>query len=226
MIKNLKDIKLTEIDMFGGKACNLGHLIQNSFNVPPGFCVSVDEGDLSHALALLPGNSFAVRSSATAEDSKNASFAGQHDTYLNVHRIDVPKCVEKCRASLNTERAVAYREAKGIKESKMAVIVQVMINAEWSGVMFTKDPIEKKYILIEAAPGLGESIVSGTITPSNFYIEDKIIKKQNNHDIDEDMVLIIAQLGKKIEKLYNAPQDIEFSVKGAIFILQTRPITA
>jgi len=144
-----------------------------------------------------------------------------------VQRIDVKRSIEKCRKSLNTDRAVVYRKAKGIKESKMAVIVQQMIDADWSGVMFTKDPIEKKHILIEAAPGLGEQIVSGTITPSNFYIEESnIIKKQNNHNIDEDMILEIAILGEKIENLYNIPQDIEFSVKGKIFILQTRPITA
>ncbi|MEM1535458.1 MAG: phosphoenolpyruvate synthase [Candidatus Pacearchaeota archaeon] len=119
----------------------------------------------------------AVRSSATAEDLLTASFAGQQETYLNVKGNEaLLEAIKKCWASLFTARATYYRHKKGFSHEKtlMAVIVQRMINAEKSGVMFTIEPVknDKTKLVIEAVFGLGEGIVSGTIEP-DYYLVDK-----------------------------------------------------
>ncbi|MCQ2086082.1 MAG: phosphoenolpyruvate synthase [archaeon] len=118
----------------------------------------------------------AVRSSATAEDLPDASFAGQQETYLNVHgEEDLLNKVRKCWSSLFTARAIVYREKRGFahEEVKLAVVVQKMVNSEMSGVMFTVDPNNgAEEIVIEAGYGLGESIVGGEITP-DMYVIDK-----------------------------------------------------
>ncbi|MCQ2056457.1 MAG: phosphoenolpyruvate synthase [archaeon] len=117
----------------------------------------------------------AVRSSATAEDLPDASFAGQQETYLNVHgENDLLSKVRKCWSSLFTERAIVYREKQGFthEEVKLAVVVQKMVNSEMSGVMFTVNPNSgAKEIVIEAGYGLGESIVGGEITPDTYVID-------------------------------------------------------
>lgn len=174
---------------------------------------------------------FAVRSSATAEDLLTASFAGQQDTYLNVTKKDVLTAVKKCWASLFNPRAIFYREAKKISHDVgMAVVVQEMVPAEYAGVMFTVDPIHKKDILVEAAIGLGEQVVSGEVTPNSYFIDRKtfaIKQKMGEYGcIDENVIKTIAKKGIEIEKHYAKPQDIEFAVKnGKVFILQSRSIT-
>ena len=111
----------------------------------------------------------AVRSSATAEDLPDASFAGQQETYLNVRdEEDLFDKIRKCWSSLFTARAIAYREKQGFahEDVKLAVVVQRMVNSEFSGIMFTVDPNSgAKQIVIEAGYGLGEAIVGGEVTP-------------------------------------------------------------
>ncbi len=172
MIKNFKDIDKTDTNIFGGKAVNLGILIQSGFLVPDGFCVSVDGGDFATELSQLKGKEFAIRSSATSEDSIGASFAGQYDTFLNIQRKDVLKYVKKCQKSLNTKRAQEYRKIKNITKAKMAVVVQEMIQSEVAGISFTVHPVtkDKNQMIIEACWGLGEAIVSGLITPDSYVI--------------------------------------------------------
>ncbi len=127
--------------------------------------------------------SFAVRSSATAEDLPTASFAGQHDTYLNVIGFDsIMKRIKQCWASLFTDRAVIYRMRNGFDHRKvyLAVIVQEMVFSEASGVMFTADPISsnRKIVSIDASYGLGEGFVSGLVNADNYKVYDgKIIDK-------------------------------------------------
>lgn len=188
------------------------------------------EKEIQNALKKLKGNKFAVRSSATAEDLLTASFAGQQDTYLNVKKKNIINAVKKCWASLFNPRAIYYRHEKKISHDvDMAVVVQEMIDADFAGVMFTVDPIRKKYILVEAAHGLGEQVVSGSVTPSSFMLDRETfeIKERNiSYEIDDNVIIEIAKIGKKIEQHYNNPQDIEFAVKnGEIFILQSRAIT-
>ena len=125
----------------------------------------------------------AVRSSATAEDLPEASFAGQQETFLNVHtEKDLLKKVKKCWSSLYTPRAIFYREKQGFPHDKvaLAVVVQRMVHSEVSGVMFTSDPITgEPTILIEAGYGLGESIVGGEITPDTYYVQQDGLEIKN-----------------------------------------------
>ncbi len=189
------------------------------------------EKDIKTSLKKLKTKKFAVRSSATTEDLLTASFAGQQDSYLNVAEKDVVDAVKKCWASLFNPRAIFYRYNKKIPHdlASMAVVVQEMVDADFAGVVFTVDPIKKKHILVEAAHGLGEKVVSGSVTPSSYMIDRKsfkIVEKNINYDIDEDIIVNIAKICIKIEKHYKKPQDIEFAVKNKeIFILQSRAIT-
>lgn len=117
----------------------------------------------------------AVRSSATAEDLPDASFAGQQETFLNVNgEEDLFDKIRKCWSSLFTARAIAYREKQGFEHSdvKLAVVIQKMVNSEVSGIMFTVDPHSgAKNIIIEAGYGLGEAIVGGEVTPDTYVID-------------------------------------------------------
>ncbi|AEF96319.1 phosphoenolpyruvate synthase [Methanotorris igneus] len=202
----------------------------------------------------------AVRSSATAEDLPEASFAGQQETFLNVKGADnVVKYVQKCFSSLFTPRAIFYREEKGFDhfEVALAAVVQKMVNADKAGVMFTVNPINKDYnqLVIEAAWGLGEGVVSGTVSPDTYIVDkttleviDKhiarkdtmFIKDENGEtkevptpeDLKEKQVLEeneikeLAKTGMNIEKHYGMPMDIEWAIeKGKIYMLQARPIT-
>jgi len=136
--------------------------------------LSVREGILAAYDDMEASPSVAVRSSATAEDLPDASFAGQQDTYLNVTRESLVKRVRECWASLFTERASYYRQEQGFAHDKVdiAVVVQQMVEAEKSGVMFTSHPSTgEKQVIIEAAWGLGEGVVSGSVTPDNYVID-------------------------------------------------------
>ncbi|MFH1712430.1 MAG: PEP/pyruvate-binding domain-containing protein [Patescibacteria group bacterium] len=202
----------------------------------------------------------AVRSSATAEDLPTTSFAGQQATYLNVKgEKSVITAIKQCWASLFTPEAIYYREANNFDHSLvfMAVVVQRMVNADSAGVMFTANPAtgNLKEIVIEGSFGLGEAVVSGSVTPDNYRLnkdslkigqininEKKIavIKDENGKTKTINLpktkqrrrVLSAAQLkelgmvGKKIEKHFKSPQDIEWAYEGGkLFITQARDIT-
>lgn len=126
-------------------------------------------------LKMGPGVRVAVRSSAIGEDSEGASFAGQQETFLNVQgAAAVVDAVRECWASLFAPRALFYRANRGdLGDMRMAVVVQEMISADASGVMFTVDPVMKRrdHVVIEAVFGLGEGIVSGLITPDQYVLE-------------------------------------------------------
>lgn len=202
----------------------------------------------------------AVRSSATAEDLPNASFAGQQATFLNTYGPrEVVAAVQKCYASLFETRAIYYRAINKYDQMKvgLAVPVQMMVQSEKSGVIFTVDPVSgnTNNLVVEAGYGLGEAIVSGSVTPDR-YIFDKtsqtiVAKEVNSQDWkiirapgggdqhvsvpladrkDQKMtdaeILELSKLGKKIESHYNSPQDIEFAIAdGKIYMIQSRPIT-
>ncbi len=128
--------------------------------------------------ALGPDVAVAVRSSATAEDLAEASFAGQQDTYLNVVGIDaVLDAVRRCWASLWTDRAVSYRASLGVDQStvSLAVVVQTMVDAVAAGVMFTADPVvgTREHAVIDASPGLGEAVVSGAVNPDRLVVDSR-----------------------------------------------------
>jgi pyruvate,water dikinase len=116
----------------------------------------------------------AVRSSATAEDSSSAAWAGQLETYLNTSKKDILKNVQKCWSSLFTPRAIFYRFEKKMRKDKVsvAVVVQAMVQSEISGIAFTVHPVTKdrNQMVIEAGLGLGEAIVSGQVTPDTYVV--------------------------------------------------------
>lgn len=117
---------------------------------------------------------FRTRSSATCEDLPDASFAGQHDTYLNISSKDISKYVVECFASLYTSRAISYRQRNDISTADMAVVVQVMVpNQVSSGVLFTANPLtgQRNEFVLEAIPGLGEALVSGLTEPDRYVVE-------------------------------------------------------
>ena len=125
---------------------------------------------------------YAVRSSATAEDLPGASFAGQHDTYLNVVGAAILEHVRQCWASLFTERAVTYRLRNGVdhRKARMAVVVQRMVCPQAAGVLFTADPVtgNRKVVSVEASVGLGEALVSGLVNPDAYKVRDgKVVTK-------------------------------------------------
>ncbi|MFH1990278.1 MAG: PEP/pyruvate-binding domain-containing protein, partial [Patescibacteria group bacterium] len=168
----------------------------------------------------------AVRSSATAEDSLSASWAGQLESYLNVTEKNLIKSIEKCRVSINSPRAVAYRREKklGNKKISVAVVVQKMIQSKTSGVCFTVNPVtgDRNEMVIEAGPGFGEAIVGGKIIPKTYVIHKKNLKFPHKFIGFGNLYSICL----KIEKLFKYPQDIEWAIaKGKIYILQSRPIT-
>lgn len=153
-----------------------------------------------------PDTPVAVRSSATAEDLPDASFAGQQDTYLWVRGADaVVEKVRDCWASLYTTRAVAYREKNRITHDDvmMSVGVQKMVNARAAGVAMTLDPIngDRTRIVIDASWGLGEMVVSGVVTPDNFTVE-KVMETIVNRRISDKHVELVgdADLGEAVER--------------------------
>jgi pyruvate,water dikinase len=187
----------------------------------------------------------AVRSSATAEDLPDASFAGQQETFLNVTREDLVDRVKRCWASLFTQRAIYYRQEKGFAHDKVdiAVVIQRMVDAEKSGVMFTSHPSTgASQIIIEAAWGLGEAVVSGSVSPDNYVVDresgaveevtiaDKktmmekdeatgeTVEREVPDDLREAQVLDerdierLVELGERVEDHYETPQDVEWAV--------------
>ncbi len=167
---------------------------------------------ISEFYARFSGGAVAVRSSGTAEDLDDASFAGQQETFLFViGEEEVVKYIKECWASLYNDRAIFYRREKGFKESEIsiAVVVQRMVNAEKAGVMFTANPIngDRDVALIEAAWGLGEAVVSGIVTPDNISINKKTGETVDEYISEkETMVVRLSERGgtKEIE----VPEDI------------------
>ncbi len=202
----------------------------------------------------------AVRSSATAEDLPGMSFAGQLETYLNVRGgDDVVDAVRRCWASLWTGRAIGYRQRQGIRpeDVSMAVVVQQLVAAEAAGVVFTANPVtgSRDELMINAAWGLGEAIVSGRVTPDTIVIDKETGAIVSQEIASKDVMTVrlelgtreepvpagnrrraalgpaqaaeLARLGMKIEQLYGQPMDIEWAMcDGRIFIVQARPVTA
>jgi len=178
---------------------------------------------------------YAVRSSATVEDSPTASFAGLHDTYLNVSGLEaILRDVRRCWASLFSERAVTYRLRGGIENQhvQMAVVVQQMVLPVASGILFTADPLtsNRKLAIVEAIPGLGEELVSGRVSPDVHTVRDGaiVLRTLANEQpaLEDGDILALAQLGRRIEEFFGRPQDIEWCwAEDGFQIVQSRPIT-
>lgn len=176
----------------------------------------------------------AVRSSATAEDSPSTSFAGQQDSYLNVASGDVVDRIVDCWSSLWTTRALVYRIHRrlGFSDLALAVVVQTMVDADASGVMFTANPLSGKrgQIVIEGVRGLGEKLVSGVAMPDRFVIEGGEFVSAHvgeQRSLSDHQATLLAELGARIEARFAAPQDVEWvRVADRLRVVQTRPITS
>jgi pyruvate,water dikinase len=189
---------------------------------------------IAEQLATLTGT-VAVRSSACAEDSETASYAGQQETFLNVDGLDaVLRSVVGCWLSFFADRAVFYRREKGsLDDVAMAVVVQQMIDSKKSGVLFTVDPVHgrKDRMVVEAAFGLGEQVVSGAVTPDHYVLDRQGVIKRSRivgeQVLKDEECVQLARLGQQLASLHGCPQDIEwaFDASGALFLLQSRPVT-
>ena len=149
--------------------------------------------DILMAYRMLNSPFVAVRSSATAEDSKTASWAGELETYLNTTSKTLFKNIQKCWASLFTPRAIFYRHEKNPHRShvSVAVVVQAMIQSEIAGIAFTVHPVtkDKNQMIIEAGWGLGEAVVSGQITPDSYIINKKDLSVIDLHTAKQERKL-------------------------------------
>lgn len=244
-VLGFEEIDRTQVAVVGGKGASLGELSRlEGIRVPPGFCVTVDacariasgsipddvKADIARWVGRLGAmGAYAVRSSATAEDSPTASFAGQHDSFLNVVGLDaVLAHVQRCCASLFTERAIAYRERNRIDDARMAVVVQRMASPRAAGVLFTAVPVSgnRTIAVIEAVAGLGEALVSGLVNADRYQVRDGVVVARTGPVLGDAEVLALVELGRRIEAHHGAPQDIEWCVSDdGIDIVQSRPIT-
>jgi phosphohistidine swiveling domain-containing protein len=194
----------------------------------------------------------AVRSSATAEDLPDLSFAGQQDTFLNVVGEEaLLRAVVDCWSSLWTARAIGYRARNGIPHDRiaLAVVVQGMVQSEVAGVLFTANPLtgRRTEAVIDAGPGLGDALVSGRVQPESYVVDDRRWRMDDgrptvdhgpsttDHGLSsmvggllrDDDIHALAELGRRVEAFAGWPQDIEWGwADGRLWLLQARPITS
>jgi phosphoenolpyruvate synthase/pyruvate phosphate dikinase len=245
----LAEVGADSLPLVGGKAAQLGAMLRGGLPVPAGFCVSTTAfrrgmdamlaAAIQTAYEALGGGPVAVRSSATAEDLPEASFAGQQDTFLNVCGPEaVVEAVSACWKSLYTERAVAYRRDRDIPEDSvtMAVVVQRMVQAEAAGVLFTLNPVTgaTDELVIEAACGLGDKVVSARVNPDGYRLRRRAPHELIEAAGSETRALMtptvlseLARLGLAAERLLGRAADIEWAVAGGcVYLLQARAVTA
>ncbi len=260
-IKKFNEISQRDTEEVGGKGASLGELTRAAIPVPSGFVVTTEahqkfandllspevENEILSSFDQLKAQRVAVRSSAVAEDSSNASWAGQLETYLNVNRDNLIEKVRECWNSIKSERALSYAGEQDINERDLfvGVVVQKMVEAKASGVMFTVNPVTEDCdeIMIEAGFGLGEMLVQGLITPDNFIVDRKsldikskdiqtqetmlVFRDGKNQEVEvpesyrsrqaitDEQVKHLAELGKSIEDHYGKPMDIEWAIDDA-----------
>ncbi len=264
------------LDTCGGKAAILGRLLREGLPVPEGFVVPFSahraartapdlrppvglEHEVAEALALLGDPPVAVRSSASNEDGTGASAAGQYESLLAVQGVAaVVDAIRDCWTSASSARVTAYRNRTGEDPSRtgpeMGVLVQRLVDADVSGVMFT--PAHPGGTTrIEANPGLGLSVVGGTVSPDTYEVaadgtvrstiggkETRLDRDENRGGViarpvpehqrsvpslDESTAARLAALGHRVAALLDGPQDIEWAISdGTTWLLQARPITA
>ena len=203
------------------------------------------------------GKSVAVRSSAPDEDSAESSFAGLHESYLNIRGTDeILEHIRKVWASLWSDAALLYRQEIGldVEKSAMAVVIQEIVSGERSGVAFSENPLDPSQAVIESVYGLNQGLVDGTVEPDRWILDrhKKIIlthtpverkywivpdkngvkqeplpaAKLDHPPLDAGEVLKVFQVVRNAEDFFNAPQDLEWTLKDSeLYVLQSRPIT-
>lgn len=265
LLKLLEELTDAHKPVVGGKAVSLGKMIRAGFNVPGGFVIAAQASHRYHehpqefsqelydAFEQLGADKVAVRSSAIDEDSREASWAGQFDTFLNVDRHVLLESVQGCWKSVHSNRVAAYAQQHGAagKDRDIAVIIQRMVQSVVSGVAFSVHPVtgNPDHTIIEAGLGLGEAMVSGQITPDTYVINkrtNEIVSKQVAQQtkalvdtgwqplgsegmlqkLSDLRIVELVGIVRRIENYYNFPVDVEWTLdEAAIFIVQARPIT-
>lgn len=251
---------------FGGKSASLARALVAGVPVPDGAALEVALVDAivarePAALVALAAvrdaltGLLAVRSSALGEDGAGASFAGQHETVLGVDSLaELTAAVRRIHASARAPAARAYRARRGVAgEPRMAVLVQPLVAARAAGVMFTRDPLTGDDVLvIEAALGLGELVVSGDVTPDRFRVDrrGRVLERERGEQ-DEALLVVdgavqrtaldprpapcladadlaaLAALADRLDRVFPPPHDVEFAFSPTgLVLLQRRPVTA
>lgn len=244
MVKNFKELS-PELQAFaGGKGGMLARLFQGGYPVPEGFVVlpAAFQGEelsgeawneLRASLNAIRKNNegalFAVRSSALSEDSALTSFAGEFETVLNVKTDEeVLEAIYTVYRSRESERVKVYSTVHGMEQShQIAVVVQLMVQPEISGVLFTADPITGSFtnMIGNYVHGLGEQLVSGEADAHSFKLR-RPKGKYDGPDVFKKYAAKLYQHAARLEKELDCPQDIEWAVaKGKLYLLQARPIT-
>ncbi len=268
----LAELRRADEARFGGKSASLGELLAAGIPVPPGFALDSSaraadsvRDEVARRYAELaesvgePSPPVAVRSSAIGEDSAEATFAGQLESYLWVRGVDeICDAVRDCWASLNSVRAQAYREHLGAthEDVAMGVTVQLMVDAEVSGVMFTCNPVtgDPSMVAINASWGLGLAVVGGEVTPDDYLVSkvtrevvrEQIATKQIEYRagakrievpperrdapcLDGHALTRLVDVARNVERHFGSHQDIEWAIRrsdGELFVLQSRPVTS
>ncbi len=254
--------------LFGSKAVGLGQAIGSGLPVPPGVALSgaiveaVAAGDhaaikeVAKWVAPL-GGPLAVRSSAADEDGASASFAGQHLTLLNVPSVEqLSSALNEVWWSANSDSAITYRQKVGLfTRPSVGVVVQVLLDPESAGVMFTRNPVTgDDERVIEASWGLGEAVVAGIVIPDHFRIDRSgqvlerkpgykkvaVRREANGGTVEEklspelverlclndDQLGTLNRLAGRCEEIYGSARDIEWAIAGGtLYLLQCRAIT-
>lgn len=237
------DGKKTSPALIGAKAWNL-YSLPKHVTIPPFVVVTTEafvdyekkrqlspniRDELSDVLQpMLKGGPVAIRSSGTSEDLPDVSFAGMYNTTLGIKSVDEGiRAIVKTWRSIDSSRARNYREKMRVARGAMAVIIQRQLDPEISGVLVTRNPLKPDQVLIECCKGLGERLVSGEITPTRYHLrKNEVISQSGEHLLQERELADLVKLGRKIEKCFKVPQDIEWAIeKGKIYILQARPVT-
>jgi pyruvate,water dikinase len=254
--------------IFGAKAVGLGQAIRDGLPVPPGVSLSgsivedVASGEASAIKEVVKrvgplGGPLAVRSSAADEDGAAASFAGQHLTLLNVLSADdLGPALSEIWWSANSDSAITYRQRVGhFSRPSVGVVVQVLLDPETAGVLFTKNPVTgADERVIEASWGLGEAVVAGIVIPDHFRVDrsGEVLERKpgvkrvavrrvpNGGTVEEDVAADLVerlclddgQLGElnrlagRCEQVYGAARDVEWAIAaGTLYLLQCRAIT-
>jgi phosphohistidine swiveling domain-containing protein len=228
----------------GGKASRLADLMGAGEHVPDGFCV-VGSGERAVTLALEAYRRLgadvpvAVRSSASAEDGSEASFAGQFETVLKVRgEQELGAALTVCWESLSADRVEAYLKRRGLEGLAagltMSVLVQRMVPARAAGVAFSADPLSgaRDVVVVHAVRGLGDSLVSGEVTPDRYRVTaaDEVQAEPvapEDSALADDEARQIAALVRRIAEAEGTPQDVEWAIDAdGLWLLQARPMTA
>jgi len=251
-VLQLSDGRATDRALCGGKGATLSRLVRAGFPVPDGFVVTSEawryftgkggsDGEILRAIndnfITLGTDSVAVRSSASVEDGKQASWAGQFSTFLDVHHSDLIHRIKDCMSSSRTDAVRRYGARYGVDPDsiRVAVVVQRMVRPESAGVAFSVDPVSGRTdtVVIEAVAGSGKTVVDGTATPDSYVLEKKTGEIRSamhgvqpaHGTVSPEKLRELLDLILKTEEFFKSPQDIEWALAERLYLLQSRPIT-